>query len=307
MGIRIDLGGGSAGGRTVRGPLLYVGLVLTTFGLCLAWLARPKGFRELLPIGLVIAGSGVWIGGLHRLVRGRSPGLAATGGLFVGWGVVGGMAAGWNRLWIGALACAALFFVGLLLLGVVPLPAWGQRAVAAVRKIGLGLLPMGAGLVIIAVGLGGGASEGVPAFVPVAAGLVFFLAGVSVAFHKGGGGDTVLSRVFTALLVTAFAATAVVFPPSLLFMAPFAVLSWIAVVRLVIAKRTGRDPLAKWSDERVLGLGCGVTLLIGILIIGLLQLRSCVREPKARPPAEAVGRVRPRPTRSPAQRMTRYL
>jgi len=277
MAIRIGIGGGSANGGTGKGGLLPMGLVLTAFGLLLAWLA-----------------------GLHRLVRNRAPGLAVMGGLFVGWGVVGGVAAARNRFWIGVLVCAVLLFVGLLLLGVVPLPAWGQRAVAAVRKIGLGLAFMGAGLVIIAAGLGGGASEGVPAFVPVAAGLVFFLGGVLAALHEGGGGrDTVLSRIFAALIVTGLAAAGVVFPPSLLFTAPFAVLSWIAVVRLVIEKRTGSDPLAGWSDGRMLGLGCGITVLIGILIIAVVQLRSCVREPEARPPAEAVGdSLAPEPTGS---------
>ncbi len=268
MAIRFDLGAGSANGGSSRGALLYVGLALTAFGLSLAWLFH-KGIEDLRAIGLVIAGSGVWIAGLHRLVRRRARGLAVMGGLFVGWGVVGGIAAAHSRFWIGALVCAVLLFVGLLLLGVVPLPAWAQRAVAPFRKIGVALVPMGAGLAIIAIGLGGGASEGVPTFVPVAAGLAFFFAGVGAVFYQSGGQDTVLTRIFSALLVTAFAAAAVVFPPSLLFMAPIAVLSWIAVVRLVVEKRTGTDPLAKWSDGQLLGLGCGVTVVIGILIIGL--------------------------------------
>ena len=276
MAIRIDLGGLWSAG-------LYVGLALTAFGLSLAFLFH-KGIEELPAIGLVMAGSGVWIAGLHRLVRRRAPGLAVSGGLFVGWGVVGGVAAARNRFWIGVLVCAALLFVGLLLLGVVPLPAWGQRAVGAVRRMGIGLLPMGVGLFIVAVGLGGGASEGVPMFVPVAAGLAFFFAGVGSAFE---GRDAVVSRILGALVVTSFAAVTVIFPPSLMFMAPFAVLSWIGVVRLVVEKRTGRDPLARWSEGQVLGLGCGVTLLIAILIVGLFQLRSCLQEPEIRPPAEA--------------------
>ncbi len=283
MASRIDLGGLWSAG-------LYVGLALTAFGLSLAFLFH-KGIEELPAIGLVMAGSGVWIAGLHRLVRHRATGLAVTGGLFVGWGVVGVVAAARNRFWIGVLVCAALLFVGLLLLGVVPLPAWGQRATAAVRKMGLALLPMGMGLIIIAVGLGGGASEGVPTFVPVAAGLAFFLGGVGTVFYLSGHQDTIRYRIFSALMVTGFAAAAVVFPPSLLFMAPIAVLSWIAVVRRVVERRTGIDPLAKWSDGQLLGLGCGVTLAIGILIIAVVQLHSC-REPEARPPAEAVGQSR---------------
>jgi hypothetical protein len=266
-----------------------VGLALTAFGLAVAGLAVHKGDAEMPPIGLVIAGSGAWIAGLHRFVRHRAPGLAIAGGLFAGWGVVGGIAAARSRSWFGAVVCATLLFAGLLLLGVVPLPAWGQRAVAAVRRMGWGLLPMGVGLFIVAVGLGGGASKGVPTFVPVAAGLAFFFAGVLSSLHTSGGGDTVVSRILGALLMTSFASTAVIFPPSLLFMAPIAVLSWVAVVRLVVEKRTGTDPLARWSDGQQLGLGCGVSLAIVTLIVGLIQVRSCVREPKAWPPAEAVG------------------
>ncbi len=290
MAIRIGVGGGSETGGNGKGVFLSVGPTLTALGLLLAWLAETDGIRDLLGVALVVIASGVWIAGLHRLVRGRSAGLAVMGGLFVGWGVVGGIAAALNRFWVGALACAALLFVGLLLLGVVPLPAWAQRAVAALRKIGMGLAVMGAGLVIIAVGLGGGASEGVPTVVPVAAGLAFFLGGVLAALHEGGGGrDTVPSRILVALLATALAAAGLVFPPSLLFTAPFAALSWIAVVRLVIERRTGSDPLAKWSDARVLGLGCSATIAIVILIAGLVLLRQCQEKPEVRPPAEAVG------------------
>jgi hypothetical protein len=165
---------------------------------------------------------------------------------------------------------------------------WAQRAVAAVRKFGFGLAFMGMGLVITALGLAGGASEGVPKFVPVAAGLVFFLGGVLAVLHRSGREDTLLSRTLAALVVTGLASTAVVFPPGLLLSSPIVVLFWMAAVRLAIQKRTGSDPLGSWSDERVLGLGCGVTVLIWILIVGLFQARSCVQQPGARPPAEAV-------------------
>lgn len=270
-----------------------MGLVVAGFGVLLAWVGHREGNRDLLAIALVMAGSGVWIAGLHRLVRSRTPGLAIGGGLFVGWGVAGGVAAAQNRFWIGALVCAALLFVGLLLLGVVPLPAWAQRAVTVLRKRGPGLALMGAGLFITGQGLAGGASEGVPPFVLVAAGLVFLLAGVLVALHERRGQDTVLSRILVALLVTGLASTAIVFPPGLLLAAPIVVLSWIAVVRLVVEKWTGSDPLAKWSEERVLGLGVGVTLAIGFVIFGMLQLRSCLRPPEAGSPAEAVGAAAP--------------
>jgi len=157
--------------------MLPFGLFVTVWGLLLAWIGHEKGDTALLAPGLVVAASGVWIAGLHRLVRNRATGLAVMGGLFVGWGVVGGTAAVLHRFWIGAFMCSALLVTGLLLLGMLPLPTWAQRPLAVVRKIGFGLVFMGVGLVITAVGLAGGASEGVPPFVPVVAGLVFFLGG----------------------------------------------------------------------------------------------------------------------------------
>ena len=293
MAIRFRVGGGSANGATGKGDFLAVGLMLTAFGLLLAWIAAHDGLDDLLVIALVMAGSGVWIGGLHRLLRGHAPGLAILGGLFSGWALVGAVAAALNGYWFLTLPCAVLLFVGLLVLGVVPLPGWAQRARAAIRRIGLGLLFMAAGLAIIATGLGGAASEGVPPFVPVVAGAVFLLGGTLAAIHESGSGDSLLARTLVALLVTGLATCSIVLPPrllalSLLATAPFTVLAWIAVARLVIERLTGRDPLATWSDQRVLGLGCVVTVAIGVLILGLVRLRSCVQEPRDRPPAEAV-------------------
>lgn len=247
MAIRIGFGGSAAKGGGGRPPLRYVGLALAAVGLL----------------------------------------LAVAGGLFVGWGLAGGIAAARHELWIGAAVCALLVYAGLLLLGVLPAPVWVQKAVAVARRYGPGLLFVGAGLAVIGVGLAGGASVGVPAFVVVAAGLTFLLAGLVAVQYRGQ--DTVLTRFLVALLVTALTAASTVFLPSFLFMAWFTVLAWIAVARLVVQTRTGRDPLAGWSDERQLGLGCGITVIIAALIIGVLQLRSCARPPETRPPAEAVG------------------
>ena len=289
MAIRIRFGRSPANGGTGRSPLLPLGLFVTAWGLLLAWIGHEKGDTALIGPGLVVAASGAWIAGLHRLVRNRAKGLAVAGGLLTGWGLAGGIAAARYRSWFGAVVCAFPVYAGLLLLGVLPSPDWVQKVAAAARRYGIGLVFMGAGLFFVAVALAGGASKGVPAFVLVAAGLTFFLGGVLAASHRPGSPETVLTRVLVALLVTALGTTGVVFPPSLLFTAPMAVLSWIAVVRLVVEKRTGRDPFAGWSDERQLGLGCGVTVIIALLIVGLLQLRSCARQPEARPPAEAVG------------------
>ena len=271
-----------------------IGLFLTAWGLLLAWMAYSKGEAVLLEIGLVVSGSGAWIAGLHRLVRSHSAGRSVPGGLLLGWGVVGILAAIPSHSWIAALVCVLVLSAGLAVLGVLPLPAWAHSALAALGRIGPGLAVMGVGLFFVGVGLAGGASEGVPAFVVVAAGLAFFLAGAFVAFYQRGSPDSVLTRVLAALLVTSLATAGVVFPPSLLATAPLAVLSWIAVFRLVVQNRTGRDPLANWSDGRVLGLGCGITVTLVIVAAALLYHRSCALEPEARPPAEAAE-----PSRSP--------
>jgi hypothetical protein len=150
-----------------------------------------------------------------------------------------------------------------------------------------GLAFIAAGLAIVAAGLGGAADEGVPVFVPVVAGAAFVLAGLIVVVHEGRRGDTLLARTLTALLVTGLTVVCVVIPPSLLAMGPITALAWIAVARLVIEKRTGRDPLASWSEARVLGLGCGCSVLAGLLLVGAAYAASCAQHPRERPPAEA--------------------
>lgn len=124
-------------------------------------------------------------------------------------------------------------------------------------------------------------------FVPVVAGAVFVLAGLTVIVHESGREETVLARTLTALLVTGLTSVAAAFPPSLLAMGPITALTWIAVARLVIEKRTGRDPLASWSEARVLGLGCGCSVLAGLLLVGAAYAASCAQHPRERPPAEA--------------------
>lgn len=264
-----------------------VGIFLSAWGLLLGWMGHARGDDALIGPGLAVAASGVWIAGLHKLVRSRPTGLAIAGGLCAGWGAIGGLAAAWHRSWIGAVVCAAILVAGLLLLGVLPRPAWAQKPIAVLRRIAFGLPFMAGGLVFVAVGIGGGASEGVPAFVPVAAGLAFFCAGLLAALSGTEIQDGLLTRTLVALVVSALATAGVVFPPSLLFTTPMAVLCWIAVARALVEWRSGRDPLAGWSDARVLGLGCGISVLLVILLIGSVQLRSCAPRPGPRPPAEA--------------------
>jgi hypothetical protein len=266
----------------VRSP----GLVVTAFGIFLGWMALEHQ-RELLPVALMVVGSGAWIGFAHRIVRGRDRALSVSGGLLCGWALVGGTACVRDALWIGAALCAALVYTGLLLLGALPSPGWVLKAVAFLRRFGLGLVFMGAGLFIVGLGLAGQASEGVPALVLVAAGVTFFLGGVLACQAARGAGDTLAMRTLVALLITAFAAVAVVFPFSLLFMIPLGVLAWIAVARLAATTLGWRDPLAGWSDERQLGLGCGISVVLVLLVVGVAQLRACARQPEGRLPAEA--------------------
>ena len=266
----------------VRSP----GLFVAAFGIFLGWIAL-EGQRELLPGALMIVGSGVWIGFAHRVVRGRDPVLSIPGGLLCGWALAGGTASVRHALWLGAALCAALFYAGLLLLGALPTPAWVRATIDSFRRFGLGILFMGVGLFVVGLGLADQASEGVPAFVLVAAGVTFFLGGALAIQAGRGTGDTLAMRTLVALLMTAFTAASMVFPPSLLFMIPLTVLTWVAVARLATTTLGGRDPLAGWSDQRQLGLGCAISVVLVLLVIGGVQLRGCARQPERRLPAEA--------------------
>jgi hypothetical protein len=112
-------------------------------------------------------------------------------------------------------------------------------------------------------------SEGVPRWIGVSAGAVFFLTGLVVLRSATGGGAAVdlVNTILVAVLVTAFAAVSMVFPPGALFVVYFAVLCWIAVYRQIHTRVTGRDPLAGVSDARHLGLGCAVTIVLILVVV----------------------------------------
>jgi hypothetical protein len=292
MAIRFGFGRSAAEKQDPDGDPRAFGVAVLLIGLGFAWVASREGHVDLRAIGLVMAASGGWLAGLYRLVHGVARGRAIVGGLFTGWAVVGALAAAWNGYWVVTLPCAALLLAGLLVLGVVPLPAWGERALAVVRRFGFGLAFMAMGLFVVVASLGGATSEGTPPPVGVVAGAVFVLGGLLFVVHESGGGATVMVRTCNALLITGLAACAVALPPTLLALSligtvPLTVLAWIAVARLVIQRRTGRDPLGTWSDQRVLGLGCGLSVALALLALGVLQLSSCLRQPGERPPAEA--------------------
>lgn len=127
-------------------------------------------------------------------------------------------------------------------------------------------------------------SEGVPLWIGVSAGAVFFLSGLLVlgSATRGAAAGDLATTILTAVLVTAFAAVSTIFPPGAIFVVYFAVLCWIAVYRQVHARVTGRDPLAGLSDRRQLGLGCAVTIaliLLAVLVAWIIRNR---------PPAEGL-------------------
>lgn len=137
-------------------------------------------------------------------------------------------------------------------------------------------------------------SEGVARWIGVSAGAVFFLTGVLVlksTMHRGAGHD-LTNTILVAVLVTAFAAVSMVFPPSAVFVGYLAVLCWMEVYRRIHARVTGRDPLAGVSDGRHLGLGCAVTIVL-ILVLVLAAWLMKDRQPAGpllpeRPDADAV-------------------
>jgi hypothetical protein len=111
-------------------------------------------------------------------------------------------------------------------------------------------------------------SEGVPRWIGVSAGAVFFLTGLLVlrsTTHRGAAHD-LANTILVAVLVTAFAAVSMVFPPSAVFVGYLAVLCWMQVYRQVHAHVTGRDPLAGVSDGRHLGLGC-LTIVVALVVV----------------------------------------
>jgi hypothetical protein len=194
-GIRIRFGRRSAKEGEPDGDPRSAGVLVLLFAVGLAWLAIEEGHHDLLAIALVVAASGGWLAGLYRLVRGVPRGRAIVGGLFTGWAVVGAAAAARSGYWVVMLPCAALMVVGLLVLGVIPLPARAEPVLAVVRRLWLGFLLMGLGSAFAVGSLRGAVSEGTPPWVGVVAGAVFFLGGLLFVIHGGGGGDTVIVRI----------------------------------------------------------------------------------------------------------------
>ena len=127
-------------------------------------------------------------------------------------------------------------------------------------------------------------SEGVPPWIGVSAGAVFFVTGLLVlgSATRGGAADDLVTTILSAVLVTAFAAVSMIFPPGAIFVVYFAVLCWIVVYRRIHARATGRDPLAGLSDGRQLGLGCVVTIVLILAVVLVAWLL------KDRAPAEAL-------------------
>jgi hypothetical protein len=114
-----------------------------------------------------------------------------------------------------------------------------------------------------------GMSEGVPHWVGLAAGFAFALAGLMVASQSFGPGtraDGLLPRLLVALLLTAFAAASMIFPPGGLLVAYMAVHVWIGVYASIHQAVTGRDPMAGMSDRRQFALGC---LVFVVLLLAL--------------------------------------
>jgi low affinity Fe/Cu permease len=146
---------------------------------------------------------------------------------------------------------------------------------------------MAAGLGFTLLAIGGAQSEGVPQLVLVAAGITILLAGVMVTLARTGRSDTILFQIVAALVATGLASTAVVFPPGLCISGFVVVAIWIGVIRRVIEKLRGRDPLAGWSDQRVMGLALAVTVLLVLTVAGVLWQRSHALPPAVRLPAEA--------------------
>jgi hypothetical protein len=117
-----------------------------------------------------------------------------------------------------------------------------------------------------------GLSRGVPPWVGVGAGGVFFLAGVLIL---AGGRGGLAGPLVVAIFLSLFAAISLaLFPPGGLVVAYVAVQGWIAVYRQLHQWITRRDPLAGASDTRLLGVGCVVFLVLLLLVLAVAWLSS---------------------------------
>ncbi len=119
-------------------------------------------------------------------------------------------------------------------------------------------------------------AAGVSPWVGIAAASVFFLAGAIMVGHESGllGSHQVLASVVLAIFMTVFAAVSMIFPPGGIFVVFLAVNAWIQVYRAVHQALTGRDPFAGMSQEKQLGIGCIVFLLLALLVVVLVWWRS---------------------------------
>lgn len=150
---------------------------------------------------------------------------------------------------------------------------------------GAAALLLGLALIVLVLANPESMSEGVPPWIGVAAGSVFFLAGVLVirGAKRGGSQDDFVTKVFVAVFVSVFAAVSMIFPPGGIFVAWLAVTCWIVVYRRIHQRVTGRDPLAGSSDAKQLGLGCLVTIL---LVLGVVLAAWTARDRPASVPLQ---------------------
>jgi len=222
--------------------------------------------------------------------------LRAFGGVVtavIGVGcVIGGLvAAAWHGLgFLRLVPMGLLWLVGAALCFDLPrrLAASGRHRADEVSRILGGSAALFAGLAIAGQILAdpSGMSKGVSLWAGIAAGGVFFLAGVLII---ASGRDGLLGPVMVAVFLSLFATLSLaLFPPGGLFVAFLAIQGWIAAYRKLHQWATGRDPLAGMSDERLFGVGCLVFLVLLLLAGGALWLAS---------PGRAGGgeRLRPRP------------
>lgn len=279
-----------------RGSAIVFGTLLALFGSLIAYAGfREYGFGGPFGPGLALAAVGVGLAGatfrypavdVMRVFGGIVAGVLGVG--LVAGGLVGAALRGPALLplvpmgFVCLVAAAFCFDVPRRLQAAGPLGEDG-----ASRMLG-GSAAIYAGLAIAGQVMTdpSGMSPGVSLWVGVAAGGVFFLAGVLIV---AGARQGLLGPLAVALLLSLFAALALVlFPPGGIVVAFLAVLGWLEVARTIHHRVTGRDPFAGMSDERRLGIGCLVFLALAP------WSASCSGSPRGRGARRAAGRALPR-------------
>lgn len=264
---------GQGGDGSNRGGAIVFGVALALFGAFVAY----AGYRDYEYGGPFLPGLAVAIVGVVLLVAGiRFPAvdvlrvfggvvaaIAGVGCVVVGLvaGVVGG------PRYLPIVPMGFMWLVGAAVCFDLPgrLAARGRRRADDVSRLLGGAAAISAGLAIAGQVATDGVSKGVPPWAGVAAGGVFFLAGVLiVASGRGGLAGALTLAVFLSLFA---ALSLALFPPGGLVVAFVAVQAWIAVYRKLHEWVTGSDPLAGTSDERLLGLGCLVYLALVLLVV----------------------------------------